>query len=283
MMDAAVVPCGVYHFCHSESGNPAGEADHFLSAVGGLGPDEFPVLDIETGTVLFAARRLSAQARMAAIDEQALIRRWRAHVGAHVRGLATQPDMDRLHEEVLSLSLSWPAFIGAWCPKVRDALGVAPTVYMSESPARSMPGSVAEWPLWVAGYVSSTPTRWEDWRVGPWSSPAMWQFSSSGVVPGVDGRCDVNIAPDDLRARLGLSDPQPPEDDLADPEVLKRLDLINQGIEGLGNMLGRILGAVGVPNGDADTAGGDVNSGANRAGAGLDVALDRLGVKRPTS
>jgi hypothetical protein len=80
-----------------------------------------------------------------------------------------------------------------------------PVVYMSESPAKSMPAECAVWPLWVAGYVDAAPSDWEDWRVGPWERPAIWQYSSSGNVPGISGRCDVNVAPDDLRARIGLA------------------------------------------------------------------------------
>lgn len=41
------------------------------------------------------------------------------------------------------------------------------------------------WPLWIAHYTtrSSPDAPW------PW---ALWQYSSSGTVPGVSGRCDVN-------------------------------------------------------------------------------------------
>jgi lysozyme len=108
----------------------------------------------------------------------------------------------------------WPEFIDAWCREVARRLGGPIVVYMSESPAKSMPAECAAWPLWVAGYVNNAQNEWEDWRVGPWATPAIWQYSSSGNVPGVDGRCDVNVAPDDLRARIGLAGvslpPSPP-------------------------------------------------------------------------
>lgn len=97
----------------------------------------------------------------------------------------------------------WPAFIAAWCGRVRDRLAVVPVVYMSESPAKAMPESCSAFPLWVAGYVSRQPDEWEDWRVGPWERPIAWQWTSSGVVAGYGGRVDLNVAPDDLRARIG--------------------------------------------------------------------------------
>lgn len=119
---------------------------------------------------------------------------------------------------------SWPAFIRAWCGRVHDALGRSPVVYMSESPAKSMPDECAIWPLWVAGYVSYQPSGWEDWRVGPWETPVMWQYSSSGSVPGIGGRCDVNIAPDDLRARLALEeDDMYTDDDRARDNAIARV------------------------------------------------------------
>lgn len=97
----------------------------------------------------------------------------------------------------------WPSFILSWCNRVQSRIGGPVVIYMSESPAKGMPSNLARFPLWVAGYELSTPTAWEDWQVGPWI-PAIWQWSSTGSVPGVDGPVDMNIAPDDLRNRLGL-------------------------------------------------------------------------------
>jgi GH25 family lysozyme M1 (1,4-beta-N-acetylmuramidase) len=151
-------PIGLYHF--AQDGDPAAQADHFCTTVGGLGPDEFAVLDIEANADYFT----------------------------------------------LPLS-SWPAFIIAWCERVEAQLGGPVVVYMSESPAKSMPSAVGRWPLWVAGYQTRTPTEWEDWQVGPWS-PAIWQWTDVANVPGV-GSCDANVAPDDLRSRLGFQDKAP--------------------------------------------------------------------------
>lgn len=108
------------------------------------------------------------------------------------------------NEDFFSLPLSeWPTFITAWCDRVEERLGGPVAVYLSESPAKSMPASLEKWPLWVAGYQSATPQEWEDWQVGPWW-PVIWQHSSTSTVPGVPGNCDANVAPDDLRARLGM-------------------------------------------------------------------------------
>lgn len=97
----------------------------------------------------------------------------------------------------------WPGFIVAWCERAESRIGGPLVVYISESPASGMTAECARWPLWVAGYVDEAPSAWEDWRVGPWDSPVIWQYSSTGSVPGINGNCDVNIAPDDLAERLG--------------------------------------------------------------------------------
>lgn len=110
----------------------------------------------------------------------------------------------------------WSAFIVAFCSRVDELLGAGRTViYMSESPAASMTYEAAQWPLWVAGYVSDPPSSWDDHRitdVGPWRREEIvaWQYSSTGRVTGVAGNCDLNIAPDNLRAMVGLIDGPPP-------------------------------------------------------------------------
>lgn len=112
---------------------------------------------------------------------------------------------------------TWAGFIDQWCSYVASQLDTTPVVYMSESPAGSMPPSCARWPLWVAGYVPSDigrgwPRTWDDDRitdVGPWARQQLvaWQYTSGANLPGIGGRCDMNIAPDDLPARLGLGTP----------------------------------------------------------------------------
>lgn len=194
MAEAGLGPVGLYHFARPETANPVGQADHFIGVVGSLGPDEFAVLDIETGGVG-----------------------------------------------------SWPGFITAFCERVEGALGRPPVVYMSESPAKSMPAECAAYPLWVAGYVNNEPTEWQDWQVGPWERPAIWQYSSSGTVPGISGRCDVNVAPDDLRARIGLGgvslSPSPTPEPLTGwPEIDRYLQ--QEGV------------AINVPPEDWQTTGG---------------------------
>jgi len=52
-------------------------------------------------------------------------------------------------------------------------------------------------PTWLKPYL---PAGWDDWQV--------WQHSSGGKVPGVDGNCDVNVAKDEWFLRYET--PEPP-------------------------------------------------------------------------
>ncbi len=52
-----------------------------------------------------------------------------------------------------------------------------------------------ELPLWDAGYVPTEPTS--DSRpvnYGGWTSAAIWQWSSSGTVDGINGNVDMNVS-----------------------------------------------------------------------------------------
>jgi GH25 family lysozyme M1 (1,4-beta-N-acetylmuramidase) len=191
---AGMGPVGLYHFARPENGNPEAQADHYCDVVGSVGPDEFVVLDIETGDHGY-----------------------------------------------------WADFIDRWFVRVEARLGALRSrcVYMSDSPAGSMPAECGGLVLWDAAYGPNTGAvpAWgtgheaayhgpfeHSWNVGPWSTWTIWQYSSKGSVPGVGGQVDVNIAPDDLRARLRLTDPAPTpappapipplEDDMASDNTL---------------------------------------------------------------
>lgn len=57
-------------------------------------------------------------------------------------------------------------------------------------------------PLWIAAYLAgdrdvSTAPTYLTWALpGDWGEALIWQFTSSGSVPGIAGRVDMNVAPD---------------------------------------------------------------------------------------
>lgn len=88
-----------------------------------------------------------------------------------------------------------------WLQRVEQVWGTKPMIYMSASVTK-----VADWTpvvrnnngLWVAGYYRGYAADnlrnpgGVPYNVSPWSFAAMWQYSSSGNVPGVGSRVDVN-------------------------------------------------------------------------------------------
>ena len=95
--------------------------------------------------------------------------------------------------------LSWGDYADAFCHEVRDLTGVPPLVYCSASQLGRFSGySLVDFcGLWVAGYPYPA-TWWTDeycpYDVQPWSTPVIWQFTSSLRLNGYDGNLDGNIA-----------------------------------------------------------------------------------------
>lgn len=77
----------------------------------------------------------------------------------------------------------------AFC-RVLEAAGHRTGAYMSQSVTKGSWPKMSKRPLWVAFYGPSS----VNFSVGAWSAPALWQFSSSGQLPGYAGRLDVNEA-----------------------------------------------------------------------------------------
>lgn len=93
------------------------------------------------------------------------------------------------------------AFVRSFMEQVHAMTGVYPFLYCSQSVTlRRDWSSVAQHcPLWMAQYKSTrqqvgytTPTGYGN--TGAWKSPAIWQYTSNGRLPGFSGRLDLNIA-----------------------------------------------------------------------------------------
>jgi len=88
-----------------------------------------------------------------------------------------------------------PAAVRAWAltflRRVTAELGVTPFLYtypfFATGNAFASSPELAGFPLWIAHYGVTKPLIPK-----PWKSAVIWQFSSSGRVPGVKGRCDLN-------------------------------------------------------------------------------------------
>lgn len=89
-------------------------------------------------------------------------------------------------------AVSTTAWALEWLRVVHDATNVRPLLYTYTAFAQAnlFPDpALAQYPLWLANYRSlssppSAPTPWSKW--------AIWQHTSSSVIPGIPGSCDRN-------------------------------------------------------------------------------------------
>lgn len=103
------------------------------------------------------------------------------------------------------LVLDWEDGVAdvGWAKRFLDRVyattGVRPLIYMSASPAGAFSWeSVArDYGLWIAGYPNNRPnglaTPGCPYRPGHGWNIAMWQYTSSGRVPGWGGNLDLNV------------------------------------------------------------------------------------------
>jgi lysozyme len=97
------------------------------------------------------------------------------------------------------------ANIHTWFDKITAGTGKKPFIYTGKYFWKDNVGSNPDFvdtPLWLAAYVSPCPNTPD-----PWTSWTMWQYSSTGSIPGISGNVDLdeyNGTLDDLKAFAGL-------------------------------------------------------------------------------
>jgi lysozyme len=111
-------------------------------------------------------------------------------------GLLTKSDLPAV--------LDWEFHTGNYDEEIKNALiwltivhketGKKPIIYSNPSYIDSLsnPESLINYPLWLAQWASK-PTIPK-----PWSGYSFWQYSDTGVVPGVPGQCDLNVGGGDI-------------------------------------------------------------------------------------
>jgi lysozyme len=138
----------------------------------------------------FASGGTTADARADAIAEADI---FLAAVGSLQQGeLIPVIDVETPFTGMTSSSLR--TWVRVWVKRVRRRLGRKPMIYTNAS-SWSATGNTAEfakakYPLWVAEWGASRPTvPANNWAGRGYS---VWQFTSSGSVPGISGRVDMN-------------------------------------------------------------------------------------------
>jgi GH25 family lysozyme M1 (1,4-beta-N-acetylmuramidase) len=91
------------------------------------------------------------------------------------------------------------AWINQWCNTVvtnAAAIGltVRPVIYVSACHANYFDSSCAQWIPWIANYNGQSPETGTPWSVcngyNWWGTWAVWQYTSSGSIPGIAGNVD---------------------------------------------------------------------------------------------
>jgi lysozyme len=97
------------------------------------------------------------------------------------------------------------ANIHTWFDKIKAGTGKTPFIYTGKYFWKDNVASnpdFADIPLWLAAYVSPCPDT-----PSPWTAWTMWQYSSSGSIPGISGNVDLdeyNGTLQDLKVFAGL-------------------------------------------------------------------------------
>jgi len=86
------------------------------------------------------------------------------------------------------------AWIGAWLARVEKKLGVEPIIYTNfsswQATGDTLSFALEGHPLWVANFDVPEPlVPADDWAGQGW---AIWQYTSSGKVRGIEGAVDKN-------------------------------------------------------------------------------------------
>ena len=80
--------------------------------------------------------------------------------------------------------------------QVKELVGFPPLIYMSASRVHSKPWSAVRalgCGLWIASWGNNDPIPDNPPSPTPWPFFAIWQFSSTGQVPGISGRVDMDL------------------------------------------------------------------------------------------
>ena len=151
------IKVGAYHFLLSTQ-DPDAQAENFLNTAKPGSLDLLPVVDVEWDM-------FKKTDRWAAVPPKARI-----------------------------------AMVGRFVAHVRDALGYMPIIYTATSWWRPMIATAQSFtpqgktavkfgdcPLWLASYtknISALPAAWSNWHI--------WQYTSTGTMPGINGNTDFN-------------------------------------------------------------------------------------------
>lgn len=114
-----------------------------------------------------------------------------------------------------------PAWCKKWLDRVKAKTGSTPGIYMSKSACNTRDWSAVakEYPLWVAQYPDYSETGYQDapWTdstgYGAWKAPTIFQYTSSGKIPGYNAHLDLDLFYGSKEDWMALAKKQTPKPD----------------------------------------------------------------------
>jgi GH25 family lysozyme M1 (1,4-beta-N-acetylmuramidase) len=131
-----------------------------------------------------------------------------------------------------------PAWCKKWLDRVKAKTGATPGIYMSKSACNSRDWAAVakEYPLWVAQYPNYDETGYKDepWTdstgFGAWKAPTIFQYTSSGKIPGYSAHLDLDLFHGDKEAWMALAKNQTPKPDPKWPDGTYVVAIAKAGI-----------------------------------------------------
>lgn len=168
----------------------------------------YPTLHEQADAVLANGRLLGlyhfARTGDAVAQAQVFVNEIRQYIGKAALFL----DWENAGDYDLTVLSQGPGWAKSWLDEVYRLTGVRPMIYMSKSVCREYDWSAVapDYALWMAQYPNYDPTGYQSdpWTdgggAGAFSSWAIHQYASSGVLPGYDGDLDLDIFYGDAEA-----------------------------------------------------------------------------------
>lgn len=128
------------------------------------------------------------------------------------------------------------AWVGDFVTRVEQLTGRKPIIYTG---AYFYNGPAYGCKLWIPSYYDDIRAPWNGKtpKLPPaWSSFVFWQHSSAGKVPGVTGRCDINVYPGSLDSLNKLAAVPKP----VGPTLAQRLKKAGLGVKSITTILKKL-------------------------------------------
>lgn len=160
-----------------------------------------------------------------------------ASVGSNLKKAVLALDWEGNENRVFGTasSVSW---VQRWMDRIHEKSGVWPLFYCQQSEvlAQDWAPIAKNCGLWLAQYAVSNSIGYnphlQHGALRAWGTPAIWQYTSGGQLPGWGGRLDLNVASMTRSAWAKYADPAAGSGSIKEEEVIPVPKTVKQGSTG---------------------------------------------------